>query len=113
MLFPSFLFDLIGMTPPNHPALWQVVGMLILVYAPAYWWAARQPERHYHLILIGLTGKILGPLGFLWALGAGELPLAFGWTILTNDLVWWPAFFLYLRHAASLHGGWRAMFMGE
>ncbi len=112
ILWPGALFGWIGMPPPAVPALWGVVGMFVLVYAPAYWWAARDPERHRGLILIGLLGKVLGPLGFLWALWAGQLPPAFGWVILTNDLIWWPAFFGFLREMARRHG-WRALITGQ
>lgn len=112
-LFPASLFSLIGVPPPNYLPLWQVVGMFVLVYAPAYWWAGRDPFRHRHLVLIGLLGKVLGPAGFLWALVTQGLPLAFGWTILTNDLIWWPAFTLFLRDAARQGGGWRALLRGE
>jgi WD40 repeat protein len=35
----------VGMAQPNYPALWQVVGMFMLVYAPAYWWAGARPRR--------------------------------------------------------------------
>ena len=113
ILFPFLFFDLIGMERPLYPALWQVVGMFVLVYAPAYWWAARNPYRHRHLILIGLLGKVLGPIGFVWTLGSRELPLAFGWTNLTNDLIWWPAFALFLHDAARCCGGWLALLRGE
>ena len=112
ILRPNFFFDLIGMSRPNYPALWQVTGMFVLVYAPAYWWAARSPYRHPQLILIGLLGKVLGPFGFLWSVSIGQLPLAFGWTILTNDLIWWPAFGLYLRDAAGVSGGWGKLLSG-
>lgn len=113
ILFPHFFFDLIGMSHPNFIPVWQVVGMFVLVYAPAYWWAARQPARHRHLIVIGLLGKLLGPIGFLWSAGTSQLPLAFGWTILTNDLIWWPVFGLYLRDVARTCGGWAALLRGE
>jgi hypothetical protein len=113
ILFPELFFKLVGMAPPSYPPLWQVVGMFVLVYAPAYWWAARFPARHRHLIVIGLLGKLLGPLGFVWSAWNGSLPLAFGWTLLTNDLIWWPAFGLYLRDAARLSGGWVKLLMGE
>lgn len=92
---------------------WRIVGMLVAVYAPAYFWAARYPERHAHLVAVALLGKALGPLGFLWALGAGELPARFAATIVTNDLVWWPAFALLLRDAARLRGGWRPLLAGR
>lgn len=104
VLFPTGFFLLVGMPEPNYLALWQVVGMFVLVYAPAYWWAGRYPERHAHLILIGALGKLLGPIGFGWSVATGALPPQFGWTILTNDLIWWPAFFLYLRDVAQQRG---------
>lgn len=113
ILFPNLFFDLVGMPQPNYPALWQVVGMFVLVYAPAYWWVARFPARHRHFIVIGLLGKLLGPIGFVWSAGTGQLPLAFGLTILTNDLIWWPAFALFLRDAAPLSGGFIPMLRGE
>lgn len=97
IVFPEIYFKWIGMDPPTDLAMWQVVGMFVLVYAPAYWWAGRYPSRHYHLILIGLIGKVLGPIGFVWSVVTGQLPLAFGWVILTNDLIWLPAFFLYFK----------------
>ncbi len=113
IIAPRLLFNLIGMQPPIQLALWQVVGMFVLVYAPAYWWASRFPYRHRHFILIGLLGKLLGPLGFLWAVISGTLPINFGWIILTNDLVWWPAFFLFLRDVRRAQGGWSALIRGE
>jgi small multidrug resistance pump len=113
VLFPTLLFTLIGVPPPAALPIWQVVGMFVLVYAPAYWWAARYPARHPHLILIGLLGKILGPIGFAWSALTGQLPLAFGWTIVFNDLIWWPAFIAYLGNAARLHGGWLLLLRGE
>jgi small multidrug resistance pump len=63
-------------------------------------------------VLIGLAGKVLGPGGFVWAASSGRLPWAFGWTILTNDLIWWPSFGMYLREYARSHGGWKKMVVG-
>lgn len=87
--------------------------MFVLVYAPAYLWAARRPAHHRHLIVIGLLGKVLGPIGFVWAVANDDLPQAFGWTIITNDLIWWPAFGLYLRDTISRCGGVRALLLGD
>ena len=113
VLLPHWFFALVGMPLPNYLPFWQVVGMFVLVYAPAYWWAARYPARHPHLILIGFIGKALGPLGFVCAFTAGQLPLAFGFVNLSNDLIWLPAFALYLREAARLRGGWTKLLVGE
>jgi len=119
IFFPHWFFDLIRM-PLEYSPLWQVIGplwrviaMMVGVYAPAYWWTARHPERYPHFIVIGLLGKVLGPIGFAWACYHGQLPLRFGVTILTNDLIWWPAFALYLRDSARLRGGWAPILRGD
>jgi hypothetical protein len=96
-----------------QPAGWRVVGMFVLVYAPAYWWVARRPAQHPHLVAIALLGKILGPTGFVYAAATGQLPPVYGLMILTNDVLWWPAFAAYLRTAARARGGWRAFLAGE
>jgi small multidrug resistance pump len=113
VLFPVQSFACLGLPPPTPVAIWQVVGMLVAVYAPAYWWAGRDPWRHRHFIVIGLLGKVLGPLGFLWSAWQGGLPWSFGWVNLTNDLIWWPSFALFLRGAAARGGGWNVLLRGE
>jgi ligand-binding SRPBCC domain-containing protein len=55
------------------------------------------------VVLVGLLGKLFGPVGFAAALARGAFPPAFGLTILTNDLVWWVPFALILRDAARHH----------
>jgi hypothetical protein len=50
-------------------------------------------------VLVGLLGKIFGPVGFLWTASRGEIPWMFGATIPTNDLIWWIPFALILRSA--------------
>ena len=97
---------------PISLPIWQVVGMFVLVYAPAYWWAGRYPDRHYHLILVGLIGKVLGPIGFVWSIMTDQLPLSFGWVILTNDLIWLPSFFLYFKSILSKRSA-ISIFLGD
>jgi hypothetical protein len=113
ILSPSLLFRLLLLPSPAPPAVWQALGMMVLVYAPAYWWLARDPVRHRHLALIALLGKVLGPLGFLGAVATHGLPLAFGVVIVTNDLIWWPAFVAFVVDAAHVSGGWRALLAGR
>jgi len=113
VLFPGFLFDALGLPVPAPAAIWQVVGMFVLVFAPAYWWASEDPVRHRHLLLIGLAGKTLGPLGYVWAAVSGALPVGFGWIVLTNDVVWWPALAACLHQASRASGGWWRLLRGH
>jgi small multidrug resistance pump len=68
---------------------------------------ARRPADGFAVAAVGLTGKVLGPLGWLWLYLSGQWPLASGVLILTNDLVWWLPFGLYLRDAwPTWRNGW-------
>ena len=112
LAFPKAFFEATGMPLPNYPALWQCIGMFVLVFAPGYAWAARDPFRFRHFILIGFVGKVCGPVGYVCFAARGELPPIFGCAILTNDLIWLPAFAMFLRKAATQCGGWRELAIG-
>jgi hypothetical protein len=96
VLFPLTAFDWLGLTHPNYPQIWQCVGMIVGVYGVGYACAAFAPLRHWPIVLVGLLGKLFGPLGFLLAALRGELPWRFGWLLLANDLIWWIPFILIL-----------------
>lgn len=100
VLFPNALFRWCGMEPPAQSWLWQCIGMIVGVYGVGYLIAARAPQRHWPIVLVGLLGKVFGPLGFAWHLLQGTIPLRFGVTLLFNDLIWWLPFALLLRDAA-------------
>ena len=102
VLFPASAFDLAGLEQPNYPELWQCIGMIVGVYGIGYAIAARDPVRHWPIVLVGLLGKILGPIGFLGAVLNDRVPTEAGLIILTNDLIWWPGF------ALALWVAWRA-----
>jgi hypothetical protein len=99
VLFPLMAFELVGMPPPRYPEIWQCVGMVVGVYGVGYAIAARDPLRHWPIVLVGLLGKLLGPIGFVEAAARGALPWSLGWTIVTNDLIWWVPFGLILWRA--------------
>lgn len=94
--FPHLLFDLCGIARLNYPEIWQCVGMIVGVYGVGYLVAAGDPYRHWPIVLVGLLGKVFGPIGFAVALVKGTFPPVFGLTILTNDLLWWIPFALIL-----------------
>jgi len=103
ILYPNALFSLIGMEPPRYPQIWQCVGMIVGVYGVGYLLAARRPLRHWPIVLVGLLGKLLGPIGFADAVYRGTLPLLFGATIVTHALLWWLRFAWILISARRAH----------
>ena len=103
VLVPDAPFAWMGLEAPRYPEIWQCLGMVIGVYGVGYALAARAPTRHWPIVLVGFLGKIFGPLGFVWAASRGRLPWEMGWTILTNDLIWWVPFGLILRAASREH----------
>lgn len=114
VFWPSWYFDLLNIPHPAPMALWQFVGMVLAIFAPAFWWAARYPEKYPHLIFIAFLGKTFGLVGFLWTWGVvQDLPAGYGWTIVTNDIIWWPAFALYVYRSVKLRGGWKRFLLGE
>jgi hypothetical protein len=112
VIYPRRALRLLGVSDPAPEFAWQTVGMMVGVYAPAYWWASRDPLPRAHLVAVGLAGKLLGPLGFSWAVATRRLPVRFGLTLVTNDLIWWPAFAAIVRDAAEEAGGWQAFLTG-
>ncbi len=103
VLRPMWLFDLAAIEPPNHPFIWQCVGMIVGVYGIGYLAASSDPVRHWPIVLVGLLGKIFGPIGYVDGVLRGEVPPGFGITLPTNDLVWWVPFTLVLLHAWRCH----------
>jgi hypothetical protein len=92
------------MAPPRYPEVFGCLGMVIGLYGLLYLDVARRPEHGRLIAAVGLAGKILGPLGWLLLHLRGEWPLASAVLVLTNDLVWWLPFGLYLadsRRAAE------------
>ena len=99
MIDPTGLFRLTGTPIPADTGGWQCVGMLVATFGIGYGIASSDPLRHWPIVLVGLIGKVIGPLAFVGAAVTGALPWTFGATIITDDLVWWIPFFLIVRAA--------------
>jgi peroxiredoxin len=100
-LLPGPTLDLLGLdgSDAGQRNLWACIGMIVGVYGIGYAVAARDPLRHWPITLVGLLGKVLGPVGFAVGYFRGEVPGTLGWTILTNDLIWWVPFTMILWSA--------------
>lgn len=96
---PQWLFRFTGMPLANHPAIFACLGMIVGLYGVLYLEVARRPERGWVIAAVGLTGKILGPLGMFWLIRNAGWPRAAWMLCLTNDVIWWIPFALYLHDA--------------
>ncbi|HWD87480.1 MAG TPA: hypothetical protein VG367_05090 [Mucilaginibacter sp.] len=86
--------------------LLRCIGMLVGTYAIAYYFASRDPVRHWPLILVGFIGKVLGPIGSVYYILAGQLTPKFLYVNLLNDFIWLAPFgwILWRVRAGDLHG---------
>ena len=98
-LDPQWLFRFAGMPPANYPEIFACLAMVIGLYGILYLEVARRPERGWLIAAVGLTGKVLGPVGLGLLLLRGAWPPATFVLCLTNDFLWWIPFGLYLVDA--------------
>ena len=105
VIFPNAFFHWVGMTPPESDIIWRGMGMVIGVYGLGYYWASYDPIRHWPIIAVGFLGKIFGPLGYVMNLINDSVPPEFGYTLITNDFIWWIPFFLILKRVHE--DGWK------
>lgn len=96
IIFPKQIFEILSMSQPQYLEIWQCVGMIVAVYGIGYFIAAFNPVRYWPIILVGLLGKLLGPIGFAKALYENVFPIEFGINILFNDIIWWIPFTIIL-----------------
>jgi hypothetical protein len=98
-LDPQWLFRFAAMPHLNHPAIFACLGMVIGIYGLLYLEVARVPAHGFALAAVGLLGKVLGPVGMAVMIAQGEWPPRAAVLCLTNDLLWWLPFGLYLYDA--------------
>ncbi|WP_226874595.1 hypothetical protein [Microbispora sitophila] len=96
---PQWLFRFAGMPLQNQPQIFTTLGMVLALYGVLYLDVALRPERGFLIAAVGLAGKILGPLGWLWLFSTDQWPVSSGILVVTNDLVWWIPFVVYLVDA--------------
>ena len=96
---PQWLFRFSGMPPANYPAIFACLGMVVGLYGILYLEVARRPEGGWLIAAVGLLGKVLGPLGMLRLIQSEGWPPSAFTLCLTNDLIWWIPFGLYLHDA--------------
>jgi hypothetical protein len=107
---PQWLFRFAKMPLSNYPEIFACLGMVVGLYGVLYWQVARDPDHGFLIAAVGLAGKVLGPIGLAQLLISGQWPLRSAILCLTNDLIWWIPFALYLVDAyRGGGGGWTIM----
>ncbi len=109
VVHPQWLFRFAAMPLLNYPQIFACLGMVVGLYGILYLEVARVPEKGWLLAAVGLLGKVLGPIGLVGLLWSGAWPLKTAVLCLTNDLIWWVPFALYLYDAWPFYSrdvGW-------
>jgi hypothetical protein len=101
-LDPQWLFRFAGLPLVNQPAVYACLGMVIGLYGILYLDVARVPERGWMIAAVALAGKILGPIGLLVLIAKGVWPISAFAVCITNDVIWWVPFGVYLKDAWPL-----------
>ena len=96
---PQWLFQFSGLPLQNYPEIFACLGMVVGLYGIVYLEIARKPEAGWILAATGLAGKIFGPIGLAQLILSGHWPISTAVLCLTNDLIWWVPFSLYLIDA--------------
>ncbi|HRA90490.1 MAG TPA: hypothetical protein PK992_20530 [Planctomycetaceae bacterium] len=83
--------------PPVELFLWQGTGLVIVLFGIGYVIASTDPLQHWLIVLIGLLGKSLGPIGMIWSVYHGQVSSRVLYLIPINDLIWLIPFGLILQ----------------
>jgi hypothetical protein len=69
---------------------WRAAGVVVLAYAPAYLWAARDPAVARPIVATAILGKSIGALGWIAGFLSGRFPSRTLLLPLLNDVLWLP-----------------------
>jgi hypothetical protein len=96
-LEPQWLSRIAGFPMTEGDEGFAGLGLVVGLYGIVYLEVARVPERGWVPAAVGLAGKVVGSVGVLWLVLTSRWPSTTLMVTVTNDLVWWAPFSLYLR----------------
>lgn len=104
-LWPNLCFDWIGMARPNHPMLWQGLGLMMGMLGIGQLLAAGNPIQRWPVVLVSLVKFTFGIVFASVALVQGKIPFNGLWMLLVDSVVWWVPFALILWGCVRAHTG--------
>jgi hypothetical protein len=103
--WPHLCFDWAGIARPNHAILWRAAGLLSAVFGVGFLIAARDPIRHWPLVLLGFAKATLVIVLLLTSIFANELPAKSLWLAFFDDFIWWFPLAAVLWATVQAHVG--------
>lgn len=104
-LWPFHGFDLLGISRPNHPMLWRILGMISGLLGFALFLAAADPIRHWLIVLLGFAKSVAATVIVAFAVTANTLPAASLFILILDDLAWIIPYGAILWAALRAHAG--------
>ncbi len=87
-IFPTHIFSVLGIHPPDYIFLWESLGALVGLYGLAYYLASYNIIKHYPIILIGLLSNTFITIAFVYAFFSHQIHENFFWLVFVNDVLW-------------------------
>lgn len=103
--WPHFCFDCANIPRPVHPILWRVAGLLSAVFGIGFMISARDPIRHWPVVLLGFSKASLVIVLLILSIFANELPAHTLWLALFDDIIWWFPLAAILWATVQAHVG--------
>jgi len=88
-LFPHDYFDHLGIARPNHPMIWNAVGLGAAALGIGFLIAARNPYRHWLLVLFGFLKSSFVLWTAIRAWIDGSIGFSATLFVVFDDLIWW------------------------
>lgn len=98
---PTRLARAVGFGDAGDGMGWRAAGVVILAYAPAYLWAARDPAAARPIVATALVGKSIGAVGWIVGLLTRRFPLRTLPLPVLNDIVWLPGLVRLVRNGRA------------
>jgi hypothetical protein len=103
--WPDQAFDATGLVATGHLTLVQIIGMLYAVFACGFFLAARQPIRHWRIVLLSTIKILLAVAVAAYTWWHSIIPPRLILLLIIDDLLWLVPFLMILWSTLQAHLG--------